>query len=294
MAQSKPAAGLIGIGLVGTVLAERLLRAGYTVVGADIDAGRQRALTDLGGLAVGSPREVADRVGRVVLSLFDSDAVRLVVEGDDGLLSAAVPPRHIIDTTTGSPDETQRLAERLGARGIHLIDATVSGSSAQLREDKAALMVGGEVAAVAACDDLLRAMSSTVRHVGPPGSGAKAKLATNVLIGLNRAVLAEALAFAESLGLDLASFLDLARVAPSYSVAMDVKGDRMVAGDFAPDSRVRQHRKDLRLILDAAREAGQGMPLTEAHAGLLDALIDAGDGDLDNAAIIRALRRLRR
>jgi len=95
-------------------------------------------------------------------------------------------------------------------------------------------------------------------------------------------------------GLDLASFLDLARVTPGYSAAMDIKGDRMVAGDFAPDSRVRQHRKDLRLILDAARDAGQGMPLTETHAGLLDALIDAGDGDLDNAAIIRALRRLRR
>ncbi|MBT5533956.1 NAD(P)-dependent oxidoreductase, partial [Candidatus Poribacteria bacterium] len=145
------AVGLVGIGLVGTALAERLLRAGYAVVGYDIDACRRSALVELGGEVVEAPRDVAERTSRVVLSLFDGDAVRLVVEGVDGLVSAAQPPSHIIDTTTGSPDETRRLAGSLDTRGIRLIDATISGSSAQLREDRAVLMVGGEEDAVAAC-----------------------------------------------------------------------------------------------------------------------------------------------
>ena len=274
-------------------MARRLLNAGYAVVGYDINPARLVALRDIGGVAADSPGEVGDRAARVILSLFDSAGVRDVVEGDGGLLSGSDPPRYVIDTTTGAPADAERLASRLMARGVGLIDATISGSSAQLRDGEAVLMVGGEDAAVAACDDLLRAVSPTVKRVGPPGAGAKAKLATNVLIGLNRAALAEGLAFAESIGLDPAAFLDLARATPGHSAAMDVKGDRMVTGDFTPDSRVRQHRKDLRLILDAARDAGQRMPLSEAHAELLDALVEAGDGDLDNAAIVLALRRLR-
>jgi len=281
------------VGLVGIVLAERMAAAGYVVVGYDIEPARCDALRELGGSVASSAADVGSRAPVVVLSLFDSDSVRDVVEGDAGILSARVPPAHIIDTTTGSPAETEALAERLAACGVHLIDATISGSSQQLRDDAAVLMVGGDAGAVAACCDLLRTLSSAIAHVGPPGSGAKAKLATNVLIGLNRAVLAEAMAFAESVGLDLAAFLELARVTPGYSGAMDSKGDRMVRGDFAPDSRVRLHRKDVRLILDSARASGQRMPLSETHAALLDGLIEAGDGDLDNAAIIRALRRLR-
>jgi 3-hydroxyisobutyrate dehydrogenase-like beta-hydroxyacid dehydrogenase len=285
--------GLVGVGLVGAVLARRMTTAGYAVVGYDTDGARLSALLEAGGRVASSAADVASRAPVVVLSLFDSDSVREVVEGERGILSASVAPTHVIDTTTGSPAETEALAGRLASRGVHLIDATISGSSAQLRDGSAVLMVGGDPQAVAACDSLLRTLSPNVRHVGPPGSGAKAKLATNVLIGLNRAALAEALAFAESVGLDLAAFLELARVTPGYSAAMDSKGDRMTRGDYTPDSRVRQHRKDVRLILEAAESSGQGMPLSTTHAGLLDALIEAGDGDLDNAAIIRALRRLR-
>ncbi|MEO2003532.1 MAG: NAD(P)-dependent oxidoreductase [Candidatus Poribacteria bacterium] len=285
--------GLVGVGLVGSVVASRLLTAGYAVVAYDIDPGRLGDIAARGAAGATSAREVGERTRRVILSLFDSDGVRQVVERDDGLLSAGTAPSHIIDTTTGAPADTVALASRLHARGVGLVDATISGSSAQLRDGNAVLMVGGEDADVDACDDLLRVISPTVKHVGPPGNGAKAKLATNVLIGLNRAALAEGLAFAESIGLDAGRFLDLARITPGRSAAMEVKGDRMVARDFTPDSRVRHHRKDLRLILDAARDAGQGMPLSETHARLLDALIEAGDGDLDNAAIIRALQRLR-
>ena len=150
------------------------------------------------------------------------------------------------------------------------------------------MMAGGAPADLDACADLLDACSGRVFRVGGPGAGMKAKLATNVIVGLNRAALAEGLACARALGVDLAAFLEVARATPAYSAAMDVKGERMLAARYAPpESRVRQHRKDVELILRIAGAAGQRLPLSEAHLALLSAAVAAGDGDLDNAAIFR-------
>jgi len=183
------------------------------------------------------------------------------------------------------------LAARLAVRDVRLVDAPLSGSSQQIRDGTAVMMIGGDPAACAALAPVLAAISTRRFHVGPPGSGTRAKLATNLLLGLNRAALAESLAFAECLGLDLTVFLDLVRATPAYSRAVDVKGTRMIAGDFAsPQSRIRQHRKDVKLMLAAARRAGKALPLTAAHAALLDAAVAAGQGDLDNAAIIETIR----
>jgi 3-hydroxyisobutyrate dehydrogenase-like beta-hydroxyacid dehydrogenase len=138
---------------------------------------------------------------------------------------------------------------------------------------------------------VLEALSPQRVHVGGAGMGARAKLATNLVLGLNRASFAEGLVFAESLGITPATFLELVLASPARSDAAALKGPLMVAEDFAPQSRIRQHLKDLELMLAAASSAGQGLPLTQAHAALLRAAVAAGDGDLDNAAVVRQLRR---
>ena len=202
------------------------------------------------------------------------------------------PPLTIIDTTTGEPEAVEALAGRLAARGVAYLAATISGSSGQIRRREGVLMVGGEPAAFEACADVFRAVAAEhAFHVGPAGSGCRAKLAVNLILGLNRAALAEGLVFAERLGLDLPGFLELARHTAAYSRVMDVKGRRMIEEDFAPEARLAQHRKDVGIILDCAARAGQRLPLSEAHRAILDAAIAAGDGDLDNAAIIRQIRR---
>ncbi|MFO1297158.1 MAG: NAD-binding protein [Rubrivivax sp.] len=125
--------------------------------------------------------------------------------------------------------------------------------------------------------------------------GARAKLATNLVLGLNRAVLAEGFVFAERLGITPATFLELVLATPARSEAALAKGEQMVRGDFdAPQSRIRQHLKDVELMLAGAEAAGQRLPLSEAHAALLRAAVAAGDGELDNAAIVRQLRREKR
>ena len=280
--------GLIGIGLVGTAITEHLLARGYGVIGYDLDHARCDALSSLGGTAVSGVAEVAKRTDRIFLSLMTTETVCRVVEG--GLLDVPNPPSYIIDTTTGTPDETIALAERLAGQGVDYLDATISGSSQQILDRDALFMVGGHEQVVQACRDLLDAVSDKVIHVGPPGSGSKAKLASNLILGLNRLVLAEGLVFAEKLGLDLPSFLSLLKQSPAYSVAMDVKGEKMLKGDFTPQARVSQHSKDLRIILDCAEKAAQELPLGQTHQAILEDLIANGDGDLDCSAVIEAIR----
>lgn len=283
--------GLIGLGLVGAAIAENLIAAGCEIIGFDTDPERCENLRSLGGSPVNSPAQAANRLDCVILSLPDSTIVKQVVEGPNGILTAASPPKYIIDTTTGDPDDTIALAARLKKRNIHILDATISGSSQQLRERRAVMIVGADPQAWDACCDLLAVLSDRIFHMGPPGSGAKAKLASNLIIGLNRLALAEGLVFAEKLGLDPADFLDLLKITPAYSAVMDTKGQKMLDADFAPQARLRQHRKDVALILKHAKTTHQSLPLSEKHIKLLDSAIAAGDGDLDNCAVIRELRR---
>ena len=257
--------GLVGLGLVGTAIAESLLDLHFDVVGFDISPERCHQLDKSGGKSMGSAADVAGRVERVILSLPDTTVVRQVVEGPNGILEAESLPAHIIDTTTGDPAETISLAERLAERSITFLDSTISGSSKQVAEK--------------------------VFYAGPSGSGSKAKLASNLILGLNRLALAEGLVFAEKLGLDPAAFLELLKVTPAYSAIMDTKGQKMLDGDFTPQARVRQHHKDVALILKYAENAGQELPLSKVHLDVLERSIAAGDADLDNSAIIKEIRR---
>ena len=196
----------------------------------------------------------------------------------------------IVDTTTGDPTSAQGLAASLGDRGITYLDATISGSSAQVRAGAVALMVGGDAGSFAACSDIFDAIGRQTFYTGGSGTGAKMKLVTNLVLGLNRGALAEGLAFAESLGLDLALSLRVMRGSAAYSRIMDSKGERMIRGDFTPDARLSQHLKDVRLIVGIGQEAGLPMPLSAAHRAVLEQAEAAGCGELDNSSIIEVLR----
>ena len=286
--------GLVGLGLVGTAIAERLLAGDFEVIGFDIDSARCQHFKQLGGKAASSSAEVAQAAKRVVLSLPDTDIVRQVVEGPAGILEAKTPPKYIIDTTTGDPDETVALAQRLAQHEIYLLDSTISGSSRQVRDKEAVFMVGGDKAAFETCMDIFQTLTEKVFYLGPSGNGSKAKLASNLILGLNRVALAEGLVFANKLGLEPETFLELLKATPAYSAVMDTKGKKMLNDDFAAESRIRQHHKDVSLILKYAEKAGQELPLSRVHLDALKKAIEAGDGDLDNAAIIREIKRRKR
>jgi 3-hydroxyisobutyrate dehydrogenase-like beta-hydroxyacid dehydrogenase len=290
-AQTDKRIGLIGIGLVGTALAENLIAGGYDVAGFDIDPEKCRRLVRMGGTAAGGPRQAAEGRRAVILSLMTSQIVREVVTAPGGVLEAQPPPRFVIDTTTGDPDMTVRLAAELAGRGIACLDATISGSSAEIRRREGVLMIGGDRAAVEACRDIFEAVATKFLHVGPPGDGARCKLAVNLVLGLNRVALAEGLIFGEAIGLEPQRLFNVLNETYAYSRVMDIKGPKMLQGDFRPGGRLAQHKKDVDTILAYAERLGLDLPLSRAHREVLAAAIAIAAGELDNAAVIRELRR---
>ena len=283
--------GIVGLGLVGRALATRLRAQGWHPVGFDIRPEATAAFAQEGGSVAASLGELGMLVPCVLLAVFDTRGVLEVLEGEHGLLSPGHEVRTVIDCSTGDPELLEALAERLRARGIALVESPLSGSSQQIEAGEATALVGGAEADVQACAPLLRAISGNAIHVGAAGMGAKAKLATNLVLGLNRAVLAEGMAFAEALGIAPERFLQLVLATPARSDAALVKGPLMVSEDFAPRSRIRQHLKDVDLMLQGAAQAQLALPFSELHARLLHEAVAAGEGDLDNAAIVRRLRR---
>jgi 3-hydroxyisobutyrate dehydrogenase-like beta-hydroxyacid dehydrogenase len=278
--------GLIGLGLMGAALAERFAGGRLRVLGYDVDV-RKRAALQGGG--VGSAADDAAGVfascDRVVLSLPTSDVARQVLRDASDSLRAG---QLVVDTTTGSPDDAAELGGQLATRGIAYVDATVSGSSEQVRTRQAIVMAGGEAPAVARCRDLFELFARRTFHVGPWGRGATMKLVTNLVLGLNRAALAEGLAFARALNLNLGLAMEVLRDSMAYSRIMDTKAQKMIEADFSPQAKLSQHLKDVRLMLEAGGSVGAKLPLTDAHRALLEAAEAAGYGELDNSALIRA------
>jgi len=274
--------GMIGLGLMGTALTERLLEAGYAVWVHNRTREKAAALVARGAQWADNPLAVCDRV---LISLYTTDTVEEVLGQLDGGLR---PGQILIDTTTGEPEQTVRLGARLAVRGVHYLDAPISGSSEQTRRGEATAIVGGPQEAFAACRDLFDCCAQKAIYAGPCGSGSRMKLVSNLVLGLNRAELAEGLVFAQTQGIDLEAALQVLMGSMAYSRIMDTKGRKMIEGDFRTQARLSQHLKDIRLILAAAAAAGQELPLTETHRRLLETAEAAGFGDADNSAIIRA------
>jgi 3-hydroxyisobutyrate dehydrogenase-like beta-hydroxyacid dehydrogenase len=280
--------GLIGAGLLGTALAERMLAGGLGVLGYDRESARLEHLRHLGGQAAESSADVARQCAQIVLCLPDTTVVKRVL---DELAMDHGVTRLLIDATTGDPDESEALGAELDARGIGYVDATIAGSSEQARRGEAVVIVGGALENVKAADPVLVTWSQRRFHVGGAGSGQRMKLVVNLVLGLNRAVLAEGLNLAAAAGMDSAATLEILRATPAYSAIMDSKGPKMVKRDFAPQARLAQHLKDVRLIRELGARHQAMTPLTGTHERLLLKAVELGFGEADNSAVIQAFRQ---
>jgi 3-hydroxyisobutyrate dehydrogenase-like beta-hydroxyacid dehydrogenase len=179
---SPPCIGLIGLGLLGSAFAARLLAGGFTVLGFDLAPDRREAFARSGGAATTTAQEVFQKCSRLILSLPSHREVEdVIAAGQLAMRTGQI----IIDTTTGDPEPTAVLAAELALRGVRYLDATVSGSSAHVRQGVAVMMVGGDPAAFTACADVFSRIGGETFYTGHSGTGSKMKLATNVVLGLN-------------------------------------------------------------------------------------------------------------
>jgi 3-hydroxyisobutyrate dehydrogenase-like beta-hydroxyacid dehydrogenase len=283
--------GVIGIGLLGQAFVHRLRGAGFEVVGFDVEPAKTTKLADLGGHTALSVADLARRCDPIVLAVFSTDQVEAVVES--GLLPALGEGsgKIVLCASTCDPERIAALGQRVATRGLRLLETPVSGASGQVSRGEGVGLIGGDPHVVAAVEPVLRAMFPTYFHIGEIGDGGRAKLAVNLILGLNRLAVAEGLVFAERLGLDPEAFLKVARSSAAYSQVMDIKGAKMIRGEFAAEGRISQHLKDVHLMLEQAERVKQQLPLLEIHADVLEACVRHGEADLDNSAVIKEIRR---
>ena len=280
--------GIVGLGLVGNALARRLLSAGYDVCGYDIAEPACKRAQQLGVEGLSDAHQVAEKVGTILLSLMTSEDRRNLLWGDQALAAVLTPGTLILDTTTARPEDILDDHARLAEQDVRLIDVCLSGSSQVIAEGRALALVGDKEEN-ASYRDILAAFSKAQYYFGAPGQGNRVKLIVNLAFGLNRLVLAEALGLAAKGGFDLDVVLQLLKEGETYSVVMDTKGPKMVSGVYEPVvARLAQHLKDVRLIIDYAEDVGARVPLSEVNARLIEEVVDAGGGELDNAAVFKA------
>jgi len=275
--------GVIGLGLLGTALCERLLAAGYPVFVFNRTREKANSLIAMGAQWSDNPLIECDHL---VISLYTTDIVEQVL---DQLEAGLRPGQYFIDTTTGDPAETAALGRRLAERGIHYLESPIAASSEQTRQGDALAIVAGHEEAFLACGEIFDCLARKTHFVGPWGSAAKMKLINNLVLGLNRVALAEGLIFAEAIGVSMQSALDFLKEGNAYSVVMDVKGQKMVDGDFSVQAKLSQHSKDVRLMLEEASRGDNSLPMSNLHLQMLDQAEAAGLGELDNSVIIQAI-----
>jgi 3-hydroxyisobutyrate dehydrogenase-like beta-hydroxyacid dehydrogenase len=283
--------GIIGCGLMGSACARRLTAAGHAVIGYDIDPAKAAALSAQGGLAAGSLNELVAACRTIVLAVFNTDQAETTCDQLLAALPAGAPALTAICVSTCDPDRIAALAARLPADRLRFVEMPVSGTSEQTARGDALGLVGGDPAAADAVKDVLDAICPRRHHLGAAGNGGRAKLAINLILGINRAALAEGLVFAERMGLPLTPFLAVARDSAAYSQIMDVKGAKMIAGDFTPHGKIAQTLKDFTLMQEVAGKLKQQLPLAATYTDIVEGCIKAGEAELDNAAVIREIRR---
>ncbi|MDE0113412.1 MAG: NAD(P)-dependent oxidoreductase [Albidovulum sp.] len=278
--------GIFGLGLIGMALAERLLAAGHGVVGYDVDEARGAVLRKKGGMPA-NPE-----------AIWQSDIILSAVFSGGQLadIVAAAPDvtdMVLVSMSTCDPDQIAELADTARKRSIVLVEAPISGTSRQVLEGTALLLLAGDPAGLDAFERVAGAISPNRERVGAIGNGNKTKLAINCVLGLNRVAVAEGLVFAEALGLDPANYLQTAMRSAARSDVMTAKGPMMVARDFSPLGRIAQSQKDFKLIREMAARNGHGnMPLVNRYLEVMENAEQAGDGDLDNSAVFLAVSRM--
>lgn len=283
--------GFIGLGVMGRPMAEQLIAAGHSLALHRVKAASQQ-LVDKGGKAFDSARAVAEASEVIILMLPDTPDVEAVLFGENGVAAGLSAGKLVIDMSSISPVATKDFAVRIAAMGCDYLDAPVSGGEVGAKNAALTIMVGGEQAVFDKALPLLQLMGKNITLVGGNGDGQTAKVANQIIVGLNIEAVAEALLFAKKAGADPAKVREALMGGFAASRVLEVHGERMVKRTFDPGFRIRLHRKDLSLAVDAAKTLNIALPNAAATQQLMNAAIARGDGDKDHSGLIRTLEAL--
>jgi 3-hydroxyisobutyrate dehydrogenase len=283
----------LGTGAMGSGMAIRLAEAGFEVAVFNRSADKAAPLAEHGIRVDASPAAAARDADVLLLSLATQDAVTAVLTGPEGALPAARPGALFADTSTVSPDDARATAARIICAGYRALDACVIGNAQHARNGELRFMIGGDEADLAALRPVLEVLAKDVVHVGSHGMGATAKVAMNLLMGVELQALAEAIIFGERAGLSRQQLIDMISASGYSSPVMRFKGGVMARRAFdQADFKLSLMRKDLLLALTHAQRLGVPMPATEASYEVLTLATNAGLGDRDCAAVLSQMEQM--
>ncbi|HQU37629.1 MAG TPA: NAD(P)-binding domain-containing protein [Anaerolineales bacterium] len=284
--------GYIGLGLMGKSIARNILNAGFPVVVHNRSRAAVGELVAEGATAASSPREVASQVDVVFTNLPDSPDVEKVVLGEQGIIEGAHHGLVYVDNSTIKPASARMIAETLKEKDVLALDAPVSGGDIGARNGTLAIMVGGEASALERVMPVLLAMGKTVTHVGDAGAGQVAKAANQIMVAAQMAAMGELLVFAKKAGVDPRKVVEAIKGGAAQCWTLDVKPPRLFDGNRNPGFKARMQLKDLRIVLDTAREYHVPVSSTLENTKLFQQMIDAGMGELDNSAVVGVIEKL--
>ena len=284
--------GFIGLGIMGRPMAKNLLKAGYPLVVHSRSQGPVQELVGAGAKAASSPKDVAAQSDVVITMLPNSPDVELVALGKDGLIEGVKRGQLFADMSTISPLVSQKVGKALGAKGVRMLDAPVSGGEKGAIDAALSIMVGGEKADFDAALPVFQALGKTITHLGPLGAGGFTKLANQIIVAVNLTALGEALTLARKAGLDRELTLKALGGGLAGSKCLEQKTANYVSGTYKPGFKIDLHFKDLGLIMESSRALGVPLPATAVVQELFNAMRVKGRGGLDHSGVITLLEEL--
>jgi 3-hydroxyisobutyrate dehydrogenase len=280
----------LGLGIMGSGMARRLLGAGARLTVFNRNAERARSLAAAGAAVASSPREAVAGADVVLSMVADDVASHAIWEGGDGALAGVRPGTVLVESSTVTVGRIRDLAESAARIGCELVDAPVTGSKAQAAAGELTFLVGASDDALGSIRPALQAMGKTIVHLGPTGSGALVKLINNFLAGVQATSLAEAIAIIERSSLDRGQALAAIVNGSPGSPVMKTLATRIVAGDYSPNFYLHLLAKDLGYAIAEGESRDVPMVTARAALGVLRGSIERGDGEKDMAAVVEQFR----
>ena len=287
-----PTIGFIGLGIMGRPMSGHLLKAGYSLVVHDVVRQAVVAAVEAGAAEAASPKEVAQRSDVLITMLPDGPDVETVALGPGGLIEGVRPGMLYADMSSIAPTAAVKVAAALGEKGVRCLDAPVSGGEVGAINATLSIMVGGDEADFTAMQPIFEKLGKTITLCGPNGAGQIVKACNQIQVALNIIGMAEALVLGAKAGVDPAIIHKVLSGGYAQSRVSDVRGPKVVQGDFKPGFKARFHFKDLNNILKTGNDYGVPLPVTSLVHELFAALLAGGDGELDHTAVITVLEKL--
>ncbi len=284
--------GFIGLGIMGAPMAEHLHNAGRQLHVWARQPQQAEFILNQGASWAASPAALASSVDVLCLNVGDSRDVEALVHGEQGILTGAKPDLIVIDFSTISASTTRRMAELMASKGGHWVDAPVSGGQKGAQTASLTIMVGASPALFARVHPLLAQVGKTITHVGDVGAGQITKACNQIVVSGTLTAIAEALTLAERAGVDPTRVREALLGGSAHSRMLEIHGARMLSGEFTPGFKAKLHQKDLNIVRQTAEELGLALPGASLAGQWMNALVGAGGGELDSAALITVLRRM--